>query len=86
MFLVTDFLEIGSADLEEKYKVKVQVYGLISSLKTYHPTLHLTPWSVDLFIRVAFQLHREHTVLQQFRHIELIVHIAISVLPSTHFT
>ena len=63
-------------------KVKVKVYSLISSLKTYHPTLHLTPWSLDLFIRVPFQLHREHTVLQR---IELSVHIAISVLPGTHF-
>ena len=60
-------------------------YSLISSLKTYHPTLHLTPWSLDLFIRVLFQLHGEHTVLQPFRRIELIVHIAISVLPGTHF-
>ena len=25
-------------------KVKVQVYSLISSLKTYHPSLHLTPF------------------------------------------
>ena len=66
-------------------KVKVQVYSLISSLKTYHPTLHLTPWSLDLFIREPFQLHGEHTVLQPFRRIELIVHIAISVLPGTHF-
>ena len=40
-------------------KVKVQAYSLISSLKTYHPTLHLTPWSLDLFIRVPFQLHGE---------------------------
>ena len=40
-----------------KVKVNVQVYCLISSLKTYHPTLHLTPWSLDLFIRVPFQLH-----------------------------
>ena len=64
---------------------KVQVYSLISSLKTYHPTLHLTPWSLDLFIRVPFQLHGEHTVLQPFRRIELIVHIAISVLSGTHF-
>ena len=62
-------------------KVKVQVYSLISSLKNYHSTLHLTPWSLDLFICVPFQLHGEHTVLQPFRHIELIVHIAISVLP-----
>ena len=68
-----------------KVKVKVQVYSLISSLKTYHPTLHLTPWSLDLFIRVPFQLHGEHTVLQPFRRIELIVHIAISVLPGTNF-
>ena len=66
-------------------KVKVQVYSLISSLKTYHPTLHLTPWSLDLFIRVPLQLHGEHTVQQPFRRIELIVHIAISVLPGTHF-
>ena len=40
-------------------------YSLISSLKTYHPTLHLTPWSLDLFI-----LHKEHTVLQPFRRID----------------
>ena len=66
-------------------KVNVHVYRLISSLKTYHPTLHLTPWSLDLFIRVPFQLHGEHTVLQPFRRIELIVHIAISVLPGTPF-
>ena len=71
--------------MHSKVKVKVQVYSLISSLKTYHPTLHLTPWSLDLFIREPFQLHREHTVLQPFRRIELIVHIAISVLPGTHF-
>ena len=34
---------------------------------------------------VPFQLHGEHTVFQPFRRIELIVHIAISVLPGTHF-
>ena len=45
----------------------------------------LTPWSLDLFIRVPIQLHGEHTVLQPFRRIELIVYIAISVLPGTHF-
>ena len=55
----------------------------MSSLKIYHPTLHLTPWSLDLFIRVPFQLSREHTVLQTFWRIELFVHI--SVLPGTHF-
>ena len=63
----------------------MQVYSLISSLKTYYPTLQLTPWSLDLFIREPFQLHEEHTVLQPFRRIKLIVHIAISVLPGTHF-
>ena len=68
-----------------KRKVKVHVYSPISSLKTYHPTLHLTPWSLALFIRVPFQLHGEHTVLQPFRRIKLIVHIAISVLPGIHF-
>ena len=65
--------------------VYVQVYSLILSLKTYHSILNLTPWSLDLFIRVPFQLHGEHTVLQPFRRMELIVHIAISVLPGTHF-
>ena len=63
----------------------MQVYSRTSSLKTYHPSLHLTPWSLDPFIRVPFQLHGEHTVLQPFRRIELIVHISISVLPGTHF-
>ena len=63
----------------------VKVYSVISSLKTYHPTLHFTPWSLDLFIRVPFQLHGEHTVLQPFRRFELLVHIANSVLPGTHF-
>ena len=60
-------------------------YSLISNLKTYHQTLHFTPWSPDLFIHVSFQLPGEHTVLQLFRRIELIVHIVISVLPGTHF-
>ena len=69
--------------LDLKSVKKVQVYSLISSLQTYHPTLYFTPWSLDLFIRVPFQLHG--TVLQSFRRIELIVHIAISVLPGTHF-
>ena len=32
-----------------------------------------------MFIRVPFQLHEEHTALQQ-----LIVHIVISILPGTH--
>ena len=66
-------------------RVKVQVYSLISSLKIYHPTIHFTPWSLDLFIRVPFQLHEEHTVLQPFRRIKIVVHIVISVLPGTDF-
>ena len=60
-------------------------YSLISSLKTYHRTWHFTPWSLDLFIHVSLQLSREYTVLQPFRRIQLIVHIAISVPPGTHF-
>ena len=63
----------------------MQVYCLISSLKTYNPSLHFTPWSLDLFMRVPFKLHGDHTVLQPFRRIELILHIALSVLPGTHF-
>ena len=55
-------------------------HSLISSLKTYHWTLHFTPWSLDLFIRVPFQLPGE-----PFQRIELIVHIAITVLPGTYF-
>ena len=53
------------------------MYSLISNLKTYHPTLHFTPWSLNLFIRVPFLLHGEHTALQPFQRIELIVNIAI---------
>ena len=77
--------QLGAPWTFEGKKVKVQVYSLISSLKTYHPTSHLTPWSLNLFIRMPFQLHGEHTVLQPFRRIKLIVHIAISVLPGIHF-
>ena len=63
-------------------KVKVQVYSLFSSISS--DFYIFTPWSLDLFIRVPFQLQGEHTVLQPFRHIELIIHITISVLPGTH--
>ena len=67
--------------------VNVQVfYSPISSLKTYHRTLHFTPWSLDLIIRVLFQLPREHTVLQPFRRNELIVHIAISAYTRYSFS
>ena len=41
----------------EHLKMKVQAYSLISS---HQPTLYFTPWSLDLLIRVAFQLHEEH--------------------------
>ena len=37
-----------------------------------------------MFIRVPFQLHGEHIVLQPFRRIKLIVHMAIYVLPDTN--
>ena len=66
--------------------LKVKGVGSSFAIKSiYHSTLHFAPWSLDLFIRVPFQLNREHTVLQPFRRIELVVHIAISVLPGTHF-
>ena len=48
-------------------------------------TLHFTHWSLGLFICVRFRLHGEHTILQPFRRIKLIVQIAISVLPGTHY-
>ena len=44
-------------------KVKLKVCSLISSLNTYHKTLHFIPWSLDLFIRVPFELHGEHTAI-----------------------
>ena len=80
-----DHFELMEINTKFQY-IKLQVfYSLISSLKTYHRTLHFTPWSLDLLIHVPFQLPGEHTVLHPFRRIELIVHIAISVLPGTHF-
>ena len=66
-----------------RVNVKVQVYSLISSISS--DFYMFTPWSLDLFIRVPSQLHGEHTVLQPFWRIELTIHIAISVLPCTHF-
>ena len=55
---------------------------MISNLKTCQPIF--PPWSLDLFICVPFQLHAEHTALQPFWRIKLIVHIAIPGLPGTH--
>ena len=44
------------------------------------------PWSQDLFIPSPFQLPGEHTDLAAVSDADnLIVHIAISVLPGTHF-
>ena len=62
----------------------MQIDILIRNLKPYQPTLQFTPWSLDLFIRVSFLILKEHTVMQAFRRIELIVHIAISVIPDNH--
>ena len=83
--LITRATNEETVDSAFEEKFQVQVYSLISSLTTYHPTLHFFLWSLDMFIRVPFQLHGKHTVLQPFRCIELIVHITISVLPGTHF-
>ena len=43
-------------------QIKVQVYSLISSLKIYHPNLHFTPWSLDLFIRAISTTRRAYSV------------------------
>ena len=61
----------------------MQVYSLISNISS--DSYMFTTWPLDLFIRVPTQLHGEHTVLQPFWRIVLIIHIAISVLPGTHF-
>ena len=82
---IADDSLVVSYSIRSEEKVKVTVYILISSLKIYHPIFLFTPWSLDLFIRVPFKFHVGHTLLQLFRLIELIVHIATSVLPGTHF-
>ena len=69
----------------EIVKVNVKVHSLVSSLKTHPPTLHFTAPPPLVTGPVPFQLHTEHTVLQPFRRIELIVHIAKSALPGTNF-
>ena len=43
----------------------------------------LKSWSLDLFMCVPFIPYWEHTVLQPYRRTELMVQIAISVLPGT---
>ena len=52
-------------------------------LGRFFSLLYILPPGPDLFVRVPFQLHGGHTFLQPFRRIELIVHIAIFVLPGT---
>ena len=32
-------------------------------MKTYQPSIQFTPWSLDLFIRVPFQLHGGHKIV-----------------------
>ena len=51
------------------------MYSLKTSLKTYIIRL-------DMFIHIPFQLLEDHTVLQSFWYIELI--LAICVLSDTH--
>ena len=54
--------------------------------QVFHPTfLFFTPWSLDLFICVPSKLNWDYTELQPFRHIEISMHISISVLSGTHF-
>ena len=61
----------------------MHAYSLISSIFSYFYIS--TPWSLYLFRRVPSQLHWEHTVLQLFRRIEIIIHTAVSVIPGTYF-
>ena len=62
----------------------MQVYSPISNPKTHQFLYILPPDHWTCFIRVPCQLHCEHTVLQQFPSIKIIVHIGISVLPCTN--
>ena len=67
-----------------KYFIRpLHFYPLVTG--PVHSCAISTPWSLEQFIRVPSQLHGEHTVLQPFRRIDLIIHIAISVLPVTQF-
>ena len=60
--------------------------GLQSNIKSEDLSSDFTFYPlVTGLIRVPFQLNGEHTVLQPFRRIELIIHIAIYILPGTHF-
>ena len=64
--------------------VNLQSQAYVKSEDLSSVFLQFTPSSLDLLLRVPFQLHGVHTVLQLFWRIELIVYIAISVLPGTH--
>ena len=68
----------------EVKKVKVQVYSLISSLKTYHSTLHFPLFTGPVQSCVISTQWRAYSPAA-FPCIELIVHIAISVLRGTDF-
>ena len=65
----------------------MQVYSLISSLKTYHRLFTFYPLVTEPFHPCAISTPQTAwpTVLQPLRRIELMVHIAIPVLPGTHF-
>ena len=54
-------------------KVKVQAYSLISSISS---DFYILPRGhSDLFISLPSHFHREHTALQPFRRIKLIVYM-----------
>ena len=72
-----------SDDVVKGKRVTVQGYNLISSISS--DFYMFTHWSLNMFIRASSQLHGEHTVLQPFRRIEFVIHIAVSVLPDSHF-
>ena len=69
----------------KKGKKKGKDAGLLSDIKYFIRILHFYPLSLDRFIRVPARLHGEHTVLQPFRRIKFITHIAISAPPCPHF-
>ena len=57
---------------------------LLAQFSLYVHKGGLKPDSFHFFLQLCLS-PGEHTVLQAFWSIELIVHIAISVLPGTHF-
>ena len=61
-------------------KVKVQIYSLISCLKTHISRLCILCRQLHQLILMSFQLYRDYTVLQPFWRNKCIVHIVIFVL------